>query len=133
MDLALGALFLAPGLAIGSFLNVLAARMPIRQSIVRPGSSCPHCTTPIAWFDNVPVLSYLVLRGRCRSCHARIGLTYPAVELLTALLIAGCGLAFGLTLHALVAALFCATLVAISVIDIEHRIIPNRIVLPAAV
>jgi leader peptidase (prepilin peptidase)/N-methyltransferase len=133
MDFALGALFLAPGLAIGSFLNVVAARLPLRQSIVRPGSSCPHCSTLIAWHDNVPVLSYLLLRGRCRNCKGRIGLTYPLVELLTALLVAGCVLAFGVTLRALVAAIFCTTLVAISVIDVEHRIIPNRIVLPAAV
>src|SRR5438552_123911 len=133
MDLALGALVFAPGLALGSFLNVLAARVPLRRSIVSPGSACPHCNTPIAWYDNVPLLSYLALRGRCRSCSARIGLTYPAVELATGLLIAGCVLAFGLTLHAAIASLFCATLVAISVIDLEHRIIPNRIVLPVAV
>jgi len=133
MDLALGVLVFAPGLALGSFLNVLAARVPLRQSIVRPGSACPHCNAPIAWYDNVPLLSYLALRGRCRSCSARIGLTYPAVELVTALLIAGCVLAFGLSFHAAIAALFCATLVAISVIDFEHRIIPNRIVLPVAV
>jgi leader peptidase (prepilin peptidase)/N-methyltransferase len=133
MDFALGALVFAPGLALGSFLNVVAARVPLRKSIVAPASACPHCNARIALYDNVPVLSYLFLRGRCRSCRARIGFAYPAVELTTGLLIAACVLAFGLTLEAGVAALFCATLVAISVIDFEHRIIPNRIVLPVAV
>ena len=132
MDLALGALAFAPGLAVGSFLNVLAARVPLRRSIVTPGSACPRCERPIAWYDNVPLVSYVVLRGRCRSCSSSIGLTYPLVELATGLLIAGCVLAFGLTLHGAIAALFCATLVTISVIDLEHRIIPNRIVLPVA-
>ena len=90
--------------------------------------SCAH---EIAWYDNVPLLSYAVLRGRCRHCQVRIPLVYPAVELVTALLIAGCVLAFGLTMEAAVAAFFCAVLVAVSAIDLEHRIIPNRIVLPA--
>lgn len=90
------------------------------------------CRAPIAWYDNIPVLSYLALRGRCRSCGIRIGLRYPAVELLTGLLVAASVLAFGLTLEALVAAFFCAVLVTVSAIDLEHRIIPNRIVLPAA-
>jgi leader peptidase (prepilin peptidase)/N-methyltransferase len=121
-----------PGLAIGSFLNVVAARVPLRRSIVSPGSACRVCATPIAWYDNVPVLSYLVLRGRCRGCGGRIGLIYPLVELLTGLLFAGCAWKFGLTAHAAVAAFFCATLVAVSVTDLAHRIIPNRIVLPAA-
>jgi len=89
------------------------------------------CSSPIAWYDNVPVVSYVLLRGRCRSCRAPIGLLYPVVELTAALLVAGCVLAFGLTLDALVGALFCCVLVAISAIDLRHRIVPNRIVLPA--
>jgi leader peptidase (prepilin peptidase)/N-methyltransferase len=133
MEFALAAAALAPGLAVGSFLNVLAARVPLRRSIVRPGSACLACEQPIAWYDNVPVLSYALLRGRCRTCAARIPLRYPAVELATALLAAGCVLAFGLTLAALVAAFFCAVLVTVSATDLEHRIIPNRVVLPAAV
>jgi leader peptidase (prepilin peptidase) / N-methyltransferase len=131
VDLALAAFALAPGLALGSFLNVVAARVPLRRSLVRPGSACPSCAAPIAWYDNVPLLSYVILRGRCRSCRAPIGLLYPAVELTAALLVAGCVLAFGLTLDALIAALFCCVLVAVSAIDLRHRIIPNRIVLPA--
>ena len=131
MDFALAAFALAPGLALGSFLNVIAARVPQRRSIVSPASACMSCSAPIAWYDNVPVVSYVLLRGRCRSCRAPIGLLYPAVELSAALLVAGCVLAFGVTLHALVGALFCCVLVAISAIDLRHRIVPNRIVLPA--
>ena len=91
------------------------------------------CNEEIAWYDNVPLLSYFLLRGRCRHCEARIPFLYPAVELVTALLLAGCVLAFGLTAKAAIAAFFCAVLVAVSAIDLEHRIIPNRIVLPATV
>ena len=133
MDFALAAVALAPGLALGSFLNVVAARVPRRRSIVRPASACMHCEAPIAWYDNVPLVSYMVLRGRCRACRAPIGLLYPAVEVTAALLVAGCVLAFGLTAQAAVAAFFCAVLVAISAVDIEHRIVPDRIVLPATV
>jgi leader peptidase (prepilin peptidase)/N-methyltransferase len=130
--MSLAALALVPGLAVGSFLNVVAVRVPLRRSIVRPPSTCGSCGARIAWYDNVPILSYLALRGRCRSCSERISWKYPIVELTTALLIAGSVLEFGLTPRALVAALFCATLVAVSVTDLEHRLIPNRIVLPAA-
>lgn len=91
------------------------------------------CRQEIRWYDNVPLLSYALLRGRCRHCQARIPLVYPAVELVTALLLAGCVFAFGLTAKAAIAAFFCAVLVAVSAIDLEHRIIPNRIVLPAAI
>ena len=133
MDFALAAVVFAPALALGSFLNVVAARVPLRRSIVRPPSACMSCAEEIRWYDNVPLVSYAVLRGRCRHCGVRIPLVYPAVELLTALLIAGCVLAFGLTAEAAIAAFFCAVLVAISAIDFEHRIIPNRIVLPATV
>jgi len=127
----LAALALAPGLALGSFLNVVAARVPRKASIVKPASACMACKTPIARRDNVPVVSWLLLRGRCRACRTRISPLYPAVELATALLIAGCVLAFGLSGRMVVAAFFCAVLVAISAIDLTHRIIPNRIVLPA--
>lgn len=133
MDVALAAFALAPGLALGSFLNVVAARVPLRRSIVRPPSACMSCGQQVRWFDNLPLVSYAFLRGRCRDCQTRIPLVYPAVELVTALLIAGCVLTFGLTADALVAAFFCAVLVAVSAIDVEHRIIPNRIVLPATV
>ena len=121
----------APALAIGSFLNVVAARLPERRSLVHPGSTCGSCDTPIAWYDNVPILSYLLLRGRCRSCKARISLRYPAVELATAVLVAGCFLRFGLSAEAFVASFFCIVLVVLSAIDAERYILPDRIVLPA--
>lgn len=133
MDFALAALFLAPGLAIGSFLNVVASRLPLGRSIVRPRSACMSCATPIAPRDNVPLLSYALLRGRCRSCDARIPLRYPLVELATALLVAGCALAFGPTGRTLAAALFCVALVTVSATDVEHLLIPNRIVVPAGI
>jgi len=133
VDLALAAVVFAPGLALGSFLNVVAARLPLRRSIVRPPSACMSCGQEIRWYDNIPLLSYVLLRGRCRDCEARIPPVYPAVELLTGVLLAGCVLAFGLSAEAAVAAFFCAALVAVSAIDFEHRIIPNRIVLPATV
>ena len=129
---AFAALAFLPGLAVGSFLNVVAARLPHGRSVVTPASACPSCGTEIAWYDNVPVLSYLVLRGRCRSCGAGIGIRYPLLELTTAVLVALNPLVFGLTPRAVVGALFCVVLVVISAIDLEHRIIPNRIVVPAA-
>jgi len=133
MNVAFAAVVLAPGLAVGSFLNVVAARIPLKRSIVSPGSACPSCNTSLAWYDNVPLVSYAVLRGRCRHCGVSISWRYPAVEAATALLIAGCGLKFGFSWDFLVAASFCAVLVAISATDLERRIIPNRIVLPATV
>ncbi len=89
------------------------------------------CAAPIAWYDNVPLISYVLLRGRCRSCRTPIGLLYPAVELTAALLVAASVLAFDLTFDALIAAFFCCILVAVSAVDLEHRIVPNVIVLPA--
>jgi leader peptidase (prepilin peptidase) / N-methyltransferase len=129
MELAL--VSLAPALALGSFLNVIAARVPRRRSIVKPASACLQCEAPIARRDNVPVLSWFLLRGRCRACGTRISALYPAVELTTALLVAACVLEFGLSGRMVVAAFFCAVLVAVSAIDLTHRIIPNRIVIPA--
>jgi leader peptidase (prepilin peptidase) / N-methyltransferase len=133
VDAVLAAMFFAPGLALGSFLNVVAARVPLRRSIVRPPSACMSCATEIAWYDNVPLLSWALLRGRCRSCAVSIPARYPLVELVTAVLVAGCVLAFGLTPDAAVAAFFCSALVAVSATDLEHRIVPNRVVVPAAV
>jgi leader peptidase (prepilin peptidase)/N-methyltransferase len=132
MTEALALVAIAPGLAVGSFVNVVTERLPAGRSIVTPRSACASCATPIAPRDNVPVLSYLLLRGRCRTCGAPIGRQSPAVELLTAALVAASALAFGPTLEAAIAAVFCTTLVAVSVIDAERFVIPNRIVLPAA-
>ena len=131
MSSALAALAFAPGLAIGSFLNVVAARVPVKRSLVRPGPACMTCSAPIAWYDNIPLVSYFLLKGKCRSCGTKIGLVYPAVELVSGVLIAACVLEFGLTFEAAIAAFFCCILVAISAVDIAHRIVPDRIVLPA--
>jgi leader peptidase (prepilin peptidase) / N-methyltransferase len=121
-----------PALALGSFVNVVATRVPLRRSVVQPRSACMSCGTELVWYDNVPVLSYLALRGKCRSCGSRISPLYPAVELATAGLVAACFVVFGLTGIALLSAFFCAVLVAITSTDLTHRIVPNRIVLPAA-
>ena len=132
MDVALATVAVVPGLALGSFVTVVAARVPLRRSVVRPRSACGACGTEIGWRDNVPVVSWLLLRGRCRSCKAAVSWLYPVVELTTALLFGACALAFGLTAYATLAALFCAVLVSVSATDLTHRIVPNRIVLPAA-
>src|SRR5215472_420618 len=132
MVLVLPLVFL-PGLAVGSFLGVVAARVPLRRSVVHPGSACMHCDAPIRWYDNVPVLSYLLLRGRCRRCGTRIPPRDLAIELTTALLLVGCVLAFGLTIRAAAAAVACAALVVATATDLERRIVPNWVVLPAFV
>lgn len=132
MSPALAAVVLAPALALGSFLNVVVSRVPLRRSVARGRSACMSCGAEIAARDNVPLLSWLLLRGRCRHCAAAIPARYPVVEAVTAALVAACVAAFGLTADAALAAGFCAVLVVVSAIDVEHRIIPNRIVLPAA-
>jgi leader peptidase (prepilin peptidase)/N-methyltransferase len=132
VDVALGVLAFWPALALGSFVNVVAVRVPLRRSVVQPRSACMSCGTELAWYDNVPLLSYAVLRGRCRSCGVGIGALYPAVELATALLVGGCVWRFGLSGSAAIAAFFCVVLVAVTATDLTHRVIPNRIVVPAA-
>jgi leader peptidase (prepilin peptidase)/N-methyltransferase len=132
VEFALAVVAFAPAAAIGSFLNVVAARLPQHASLLRPRSACPSCGHEIAWYDNVPLVSFAVLRGRCRSCSAAISWRYPAVELATALLVAACFFRFGLTADALVASYVCAVMVVLSAIDLEHRILPDRITLPSA-
>jgi leader peptidase (prepilin peptidase)/N-methyltransferase len=131
VDVALAAFAFAPALAVGSFLNVVAARLPERRSVVGGRSACTACGSEIAWYDNVPLVSFAVLRGRCRSCGAPISWRYPAVELATALLVVGCFLRFGFTAEAFLAAFFCSVLVVLSAIDAERRILPDLIVLPS--
>jgi leader peptidase (prepilin peptidase)/N-methyltransferase len=112
------------GLVVGSFLNVVIARVPHGLSIVRPGSRCPHCGHVLSWYENVPLLSWLALRARCRSCKAPISARYPAVELLTGLLFLGAGLAFGWSWELLRALLLVGFLVPLALIDLEHWIVP---------
>src|SRR5919109_4065020 len=133
MDVALAAFAFPPALALGSFLNVVAPRLPEGRSLRRPPSSCRSCARELAWYDNVPLVSYLVLRGRCRSCREPIGLRYPAVELATGVLVAACFLRFGFGGRAFVGSFFAAVLVLLSAIDAERRILPDVIVLPSTV
>jgi leader peptidase (prepilin peptidase)/N-methyltransferase len=119
------------GLLVGSFLNVVVHRLPRGESLSRPRSRCPGCGTPIA--PNVPVLSWLLLRGRCRHCGARIAGRYPLVELVTAVLYVAVLLAKDEAVHVALGLLLVTALVPIALIDLEHRLIPNRITLPAAI
>jgi leader peptidase (prepilin peptidase)/N-methyltransferase len=121
------------GATIGSFLNVVIHRLPAGESLVRPRSRCPGCERPIAPYDNVPVFSWLLLRGRCRGCGQPISARYPLVELVTALLFAAIALVRGLDADLLLELPFAAMLVAVAGIDLQHRIVPNRILLPVAV
>lgn len=118
------------GLTVGSFLNVVIARLPEGRSLWRPASACPSCGSPIAWYDNVPVVSFAALRGRCRACRAAISWRYPVIELLTAALWVTAYLRFGLSPQLVVALVFLSTLVAVSAIDLRYRIIPNVITVP---
>jgi len=132
VNVALAALVLPPALAFGSFANVVAARVPLRRSVSKPRSSCAECGVEIKARDNVPILSYLLLRGRCRNCQARISPIYPAVEALTAGLVAACVLVYGATAYAALASLFVIVLVTLAAADLRYRLVPNRIVIPAA-
>jgi leader peptidase (prepilin peptidase) / N-methyltransferase len=120
------------GLIAGSFLNVVIHRVPLRQSVVWPASHCPACGEPIEPRDNVPLLSYAVLRGRCRKCKARISARYPLVEGLTGILFAGAAYEFGLGLDLLSALALILALIVLAGTDLEHRLLPNAIVGPAA-
>jgi leader peptidase (prepilin peptidase)/N-methyltransferase len=115
------------GLIVGSFLNVVIHRIPLGESIVSPGSHCPSCATPISAWDNVPLLSWLLLRGKCRHCKLRISVRYPLIELLTGLLFVAVLWQFGPRWQALVFMLFAAAMVAAAAIDIDHQIIPDEI------
>ncbi len=130
LDLILQLYVLSVGLVVGSFLNVVIHRLPREESTVLPRSRCPHCNALIRAWHNIPVLSFLWLRGRCRSCAAPISWRYPAVELVTGLLFLTSYLRFGLTVDGVVAAAFCAAMVALATIDLEHFILPDAITLP---
>ena len=120
------------GALVGSFLNVVIYRLPRGESLITPGSRCPGCQAPIAPYDNLPVVSWLFLRGRCRRCGQRISARYPLVELLTAAVFLTIALARGVDDKLLWELPFAASLIAIAAIDLEHRIVPNRIVAPLA-
>jgi len=115
------------GLVVGSFLNVCIWRLPKGESVVRPASKCPACGTRIQPYDNIPLISWLALGGKCRKCKARISALYPAVELLTGLLFVACYLTFGLTVAAAKWAVFSALLVVLIIIDTRERILPDGV------
>ncbi len=121
------------GAVIGSFLNVVAYRLPRGESLAHPPSRCPSCGAPVKPYDNVPVLSWLLLRGRCRSCGERISWRYPAVEAGTALLCALVVVAEGADRDAWLGLAFVLLLVPIALIDLDHRLIPNKLTLPGAI
>ncbi len=121
------------GLALGSFMNVCIYRIPLEKSIIRPSSSCPNCGKKIRFYDNIPLISYLLLLGRCRHCHHPISWRYPAVEAITGLLSLALFIRYGLSLQYLLFLLFAATLVTISFIDLDHQIIPDVLSIPGIV
>lgn len=121
------------GALVGSFLNVVVHRLPLGESLLRPRSRCPACETPIAPYDNVPLVSWLLLRGRCRHCDARVSIRYPLVELLTALTFAAVVAIGGVDEDLVLELPFVAALIALAAIDLDHRILPNKIVYPLAV
>ena len=118
------------GLCIGSFLNVCIYRLPASRSVVHPRSMCTNCDTLIPWYDNIPILSYLLLMGLCRHCRIKFSLRYPIVELLGGLFALGTYMKFGLGFETLIYYLFITTLLVVTFIDIDHRIIPDVISLP---
>lgn len=118
------------GLIIGSFLNVCIYRLPKSISIILPVSSCPDCNQPIKYYDNIPLLSYLWLRGRCRFCGHRISVRYPIVEFLSGILALSIFIRYGMSWPALILYLFAASLLVVTFIDIDYKIIPDSITIP---
>jgi leader peptidase (prepilin peptidase) / N-methyltransferase len=133
VDPALALAIFALGLAFGSFLNVCIYRLPRGMSVVRPGSSCPNCKAHIRFYDNIPVLSWVILRGRCRDCHAPITSRYALVELLTGLLFLVCYAHFGLTLATLKCCSFAFLLLGLIFTDAETQLLPNQLTIPGIV
>ncbi len=118
------------GLVLGSFLNVVIYRLPREMSLLRPRSHCPGCGALVRWYDNVPVLSYLALRGRCRGCGAPISPRYPLVELLAGGLLAACVARFGVTLAGVEAMVLALLLIPLAFVDLEHHLLPDVLTLP---
>lgn len=121
------------GAVIGSFLNVCIYRLPAQQSVIVPGSYCPHCNTPVRFYDNIPILSYLLLRGRCRACGGSISIQYISVEILNSLGYVFIAWRFGLSAESLLYAILFSSLLVASIIDLRHKIIPDVITIPGIV
>ncbi|MBW2311632.1 MAG: prepilin peptidase [Deltaproteobacteria bacterium] len=118
------------GAIIGSFLNVCIVRLPKRESLIRPSSHCPHCNEPIRFYDNIPIISYIHLAGKCRHCNKRISLRYPIVEGLTGLMTVALFMRYGPSVQFLLLLLFSAALLIITFIDLDHQIIPDVVSIP---
>ncbi len=125
-----GLFVFAFGMCIGSFMNVCICRLPESESIVHPRSRCPKCGSGIKYYDNIPVVSYVLLKGKCRKCRTPISFRYPLIEILTGFSAFCVFHRFGLTFEALIYFVFIASLIVVTFIDIDHRIIPNEISLP---
>jgi leader peptidase (prepilin peptidase)/N-methyltransferase len=121
------------GLVVGSFLNDCMYRMPRSESVAWPGSHCTSCDRALSWYENIPVLSWTVLRGRCRTCHSPISIRYPIVEAITGALFLGAYYAFGLTPLLPARLLFASAMIVLFAIDLEHQILPNEITIPGIV
>lgn len=115
------------GASVGSFMNVCVSRLPRGESLIRPRSKCPGCGGPIAWYDNVPLLSWILLRGRCRQCRQPISIQYPAIELVTAAIWVGMALLYGPTWRSLQGSILFSLLLTISLIDARHYLIPDAL------
>lgn len=118
------------GLAWGSFLNVVIYRLPRGKSIIKPPSSCPHCGARIRWYDNVPLISFFILGGKCRDCRVPISLVYPLVEALTAILFLILYLHYALSAHFFASAIFTSALIVLGFIDFQHQILPDHLTIP---
>jgi leader peptidase (prepilin peptidase)/N-methyltransferase len=133
VDLALGLFAFWPALALGSFLNVVAARVPAGRSVARGRSACPACEHRIAWYDNIPVISWLLLRGRCHDCGEPISIEYPLTELVTAALVVAVAIVYSDPWVIIAVGAMLSMMPAISLIDIRHHIIPNKLMYPSLV
>ena len=121
------------GLIIGSFLNVVIYRLPRNESIVYPGSHCPYCNHKLAFYDNIPLLSFIFLRGRCRYCRKRISLQYPIVEFTSGIILSLSFFLYGFSLRFLQVALFLYFLLPLFLIDLKHQVVPDKITIPGIV
>lgn len=121
------------GLIIGSFINVVVYRLPRRESIISPGSHCPHCLHPIAFYDNLPLVSYIMLRGRCRYCKKRISVQYPIVEFIAGAILPLSFVLYGFGVRFLALSLFLYLLLPLFIIDLKHRVVPDKITIPGIV
>ena len=125
--------FACAGLLFGSFLNVCIHRLPRRESLLWPASRCPSCQGPLSWYENIPVVSWVVLSGRCRTCGGAIAVMYPAVEVATAVVFAGSYLAYGWHPMLLVRLVFACAMIVLFAIDLRHHILPDAITIPGII